>query len=113
MEIITKISKQTIKIAVIGELDANSAISLDRVIRKAIQDEFYKIIIDCEELNYISSAGLGVFISYIEEMKTHHGQFVFIKMKDRVYNVFKILGLEKLITILPSFEEAKKALHEN
>ncbi len=113
MEIVSKINDEVLKIAVIGELDANSAVHLDHVIQKALSDRFYKIIIDCQELDYISSAGLGVFISYIEEMRERNGRFVFINMKEKVFNVFRILGLEKVISIVPDYETAKKALSES
>ena len=56
-------------IAIIGEIDASSSIELDLTIAKSVGEGFSKILIDCSALEYISSAGLGVFMSYIEEFK--------------------------------------------
>ena len=56
-------------LAIIGEIDASSSIELDLAIAKSVGEGFRKILIDCSSLEYISSAGLGVFMSYIEEFK--------------------------------------------
>ena len=69
MEVISKVNDGILRISIIGDLDANGAINLDNLIKKAIEDKFYKIIVDCQQLSYISSAGLGVFISYHEDCR--------------------------------------------
>jgi anti-sigma B factor antagonist len=56
-------------IHVIGEIDASSSIELDLTIAKSVGEGHRKILIDCHALEYISSAGLGVFMSYIDEFK--------------------------------------------
>lgn len=112
MEILTKLNNDTLKISLVGELDANGAINLDHIIKKALSDKYYKIAVDCAQLDYISSAGLGVFISYISELEEHNGKFVFYNLKDNVRSVFNILGLQKVVTITDSFNEAKTELHE-
>ncbi len=112
MEIISKLSEDALKISLVGELDANGAINLDRIIRKAIADGYYKIAVDCRQLEYISSAGLGVFISYISELKSHNGKFVFYHLRENVESVFNILGLQKVVAITHDFTQAKNQLHE-
>lgn len=113
MEIISKVTDEVLKVSIIGDLDANGAINLDSIIKKAIEDNYYRIIVDCQNLSYISSAGLGVFISYHEDLKDNSGRFVFCNMSDNVLNVFKILGLEKIMTIAGNLNDAKKAMNEN
>lgn len=113
MEIISKINDEALKISLVGELDANGAINLDNIIKKAIADSYYNIIIDCQQLTYISSAGLGVFISHIEDLKEKQGKFVFCNMNSNVMNVFKLLGLQNVMSIADDVAEAKKALDEN
>lgn len=56
-------------IAIIGEIDASSSIELDLAIAKSVGEGYEKILVDCSALEYISSAGLGVFMSYIDEFK--------------------------------------------
>ena len=56
------------KILVVGEVDASSSIELDNAIKAAFESE-KKIIVDLSGLDYISSAGLGVFVSHLEDIR--------------------------------------------
>ena len=99
-------------IAIIGEIDASSSIELDLTIAKSVGEGFAKILVDCHALEYISSAGLGVFMSYIEEFRDKNIQMVLFGMKEKVANTFSILGLADLLHICNSKEEAKKLVDE-
>ena len=99
-------------IAVIGEIDASSSIELDLAIAKSVGEGYKKILIDCTGLEYISSAGLGVFMSYIEELKDKHIPLVLFGMKEKVANTFNILGLADLLHIKESKQEAKILANE-
>ena len=94
-------------IALIGEIDASSSIELDLAIAKSVGEGFTKILVDCGSLEYISSAGLGVFMSYIEEFKDKDIKMVLYSMNDKVANTFEILGLRELLTIGKDKSEAK------
>lgn len=99
-------------IAIIGEIDASSSIELDLTIAKSVGDGFTKILVDCSALEYISSAGLGVFMSYIEEFQDKNVKMVLFGMKEKVANTFTILGLADLLHIRMSKDEAKKLVDE-
>ncbi len=89
-----------------GDVDASSAIQVDEQIRIAIDEKIEHLLIDCEHLDYISSAGLGVFMSYLQELKTKNSKMTLYNMSDKVFKVFEILGLHNLITIVDTKEEA-------
>jgi anti-sigma B factor antagonist len=95
-------------IALIGEIDASSSIELDLAIAKSVGEGFTKILVDCGALEYISSAGLGVFMSYIEEFKDRNIRMVLFGMSERVANTFSILGLNELLEIGKDKVEAKQ-----
>ena len=99
VEIKTTKENDICKIVVIGEVDASSSIHLDTAIGKAKTDGHKKILIDAQELNYISSAGLGVFMSYIKDFKNENVRFVLFGLNEKVLNVFKMLGLDQLLSI--------------
>ena len=90
-----------------GELDANSSLQLDEVIKVALSEGKTRIIVNCINLRYISSAGLGVFISHLDELNKTNGRFIFYYMSEGVYNTFKILGLNDIMTITDTEESAK------
>ncbi|MFZ2904899.1 MAG: STAS domain-containing protein [Cyclobacteriaceae bacterium] len=92
----------------IGEIDASSSIELDLTIAKSVGEGFTKILVDCGSLEYISSAGLGVFMSYIDEFKDKNLKMILFGMSEKVANTFEILGLHELLTIAKDKTEAKK-----
>lgn len=93
-----------------GDLDANSSMLMDEKIQNGIDQGIYRFHIDCAQLLYISSAGLGVFISFMETLNANGGKFVFSNMRENVFNVFQLLGLERLMTIVSTREEATHML---
>lgn len=90
-----------------GELDASTSIDLDGVINSALEDNKINILVNCKDLVYISSAGFGVFVSYIRDLAARNGKFVLYNLNKNVYDTFKILGLDDLLLIAKNEREAK------
>jgi anti-sigma B factor antagonist len=99
-------------ICLVGEIDASSSIELDLAIAKSVGEGFTRILVDCSALEYISSAGLGVFMSYIEEFKDKNIRMVLFGMNDKVGNTFEILGLNELLHIRKDKSQAKQLINE-
>ncbi|MFN3403421.1 MAG: STAS domain-containing protein [Cytophagaceae bacterium] len=97
-------------ISIEGDLDASSCIILDKAIAEAVAKGENKILVNCINLNYISSAGLGVFMSYIQEFENNNIGLVLFNVSSKVKNVFQILGLDELIKIVADKEEARNLL---
>lgn len=89
-----------------GELDAHTASQLENSLKDLIDREQYKIIVNCSRLEYIASAGLGVFMAYIEDVRGLGGDIKLTNMSDRVYNVFDLLGFPTLYDIHDDESEA-------
>jgi anti-sigma B factor antagonist len=94
-----------------GDLDASSSIQLDTTLTNALSASEKKIMVDCGRLNYISSAGLGVFMSYLQDFETNQTQMILFNVSEKVKNVFKVLGLDNLIQIVADKKEAMRILH--
>lgn len=89
-----------------GELDAHTASELEAAIQKCQDDQNFQIVINGANLQYISSAGLGVFMAYIEEVREHGGDIKIAALQPTVYNVFDLLGFPILFDIVDTEEEA-------
>ena len=111
MEISSVLEEGNYVIAINGDVDASSSILLDEAIGKAVEEGQQYLLIDCLNLNYISSAGLGVFMSYIEEIKEKNIRMVLFGLSDKVKNVFKVLGLDQLLNIKDTKDQAIKQFH--
>lgn len=104
----THIEEEQHILVVEGDVDASSSIYLDEALTELADDNSVKnIVVDCSQLNYISSAGLGVFMSYIDDFKSKNIRMVIFGLSKKVFNVFQILGLDQLMTIVSDKHEAK------
>jgi len=83
-----------------GELDAHTASDLEAAIQKCQSSNQVHILINGGGLLYISSAGLGVFMAYIEEIRELGGDIKIAALQPKVYNVFDLLGFPMLFDIL-------------
>ncbi len=90
-----------------GELDANSSVHLDEVIQKLIENDQVNIHVNFQDVEYISSAGMGVFISYIDEIKHKGGKIILSQLSENVKDVFELLGLNQIIPIVDQAEVEK------
>lgn len=95
-----------------GELDAASSIIFDEAIEEAEAQGARKILIDFEGLQYISSAGLGVILSHLDEFEEKHIKLAICSMKPKVANVFEILGVDRLLNIYDNRSDANAYLNE-
>ena len=89
-----------------GELDAHTASELESAIEKCREEGSVQIIVNGKQLVYISSAGLGVFMAFIEELRERGGDIKIASLRPKVYNVFDLLGFPMLFDITDTEEEA-------
>ncbi len=89
-----------------GYLDAHTAPVLENTLSNLIDYKKYSIVVNFKELAYISSAGLGVFMAFIEKIRENSGDIKLSSMSDKVFNIFDLLGFPLLYEIFKSEEEA-------
>jgi anti-sigma B factor antagonist len=87
-------------LALHGYLDAHTAPQFEKVIQEELDARRVRIVVDCSGLTYISSAGLGVFMSFIEDIREAGGDIKLCSMPPAVFQVFEILGFPELFDIL-------------
>ena len=92
-----------------GYLDAHTAPDLETEFQKLVDAKKYNIIVNFQDLSYISSAGLGVFMGFIEDIRKNGGDIKLTDMKPKIYRVFDLLGFPTLYDIL---DEEVKALEK-
>jgi len=95
-----------------GFLDAHTAPQFEQAIQQLISEARYRIIVSMADLYYISSAGLGVFMGFIEEIREKEGDIKLSNMSDKVYKVFDLLGFPALYHIFKEEAEAEREYNE-
>jgi anti-sigma B factor antagonist len=95
-----------------GYLDAHTAPDLETAFQKLMTENKFNIVVNCRDLSYISSAGLGVFMAYVEDVRKNKGDIKLTNMTPKVYNVFDLLGFPILYEIYKDEQEAVVRFHE-
>ena len=95
------ISKETngsnLTIALSGRLDTTTAPELESELKGSL-DGITTLIMDCKELEYISSAGLRVFLSAKKTMNKQ-GSMIVRNASDEVKEIFEVTGFSDILTI--------------
>jgi anti-sigma B factor antagonist len=107
MEVLTYKKEQGYIVKLRGELDAKTAEDVEKVLDEIIKLDPEQIHIDCRDLKYISSRGLGIFVARFNEIQEKNIQFSLFNMGPTIKNVFKILGLDEIININPESNFAR------
>lgn len=89
-----------------GFLDAHTAPAFESALHARIAAGINQIVVDGAELTYISSAGLGVFMSFIEEVRESGGDIRIGGLISKVRQVFDILGFDEIFKIFDTAEDA-------
>jgi len=97
-------------LAVAGRLDSNTAPAFDAALAARLQAGKKALLVDCDRLEYISSAGLRVFIKTVKALKADNGVLAACAMQDHVREVFEISGFDAFVPIHGSRDEGLAAL---
>lgn len=89
-----------------GQLDAHTAPELEQAITDLIEAGDNQILVNFKDLQYISSAGLGVFMAFIEDLRENDGDIKMSNMNPKVYSVFDLLGFPVLFDIVDNEDDA-------
>lgn len=89
-----------------GFLDAHTAAEFEMALQKLVDEKRFKVVVNFKDLHYISSAGLGVFMGFIEDIRNNGGDIKLSNMSPRVYKTFDLLGFPTLYEIYQHEEEA-------
>ncbi len=94
-------------ISVRGYVDTTTSSELEESLKRLLRKDRFDIVIDLGAVNYISSAGWGIFISEIKEIRENGGDLKLAAMIGDVYEVFELLEFQ---TILESFDTVEQAV---
>jgi len=90
----TTIQEQDGKIVatLVGSLNTAAAPETEKAMSPLNEVEGKDIIIDCTDLEYISSAGLRIFLSILQNAQGKGGHVYIKGINDEVRNIFTITG---------------------
>jgi anti-sigma B factor antagonist len=98
LQIESRKENETCTVYVKGEIDAFTAPQLKDKL-DSIVVEGTKLVINMEEVSYIDSTGLGVFVGVLKLTRTNGGSLQLIEVNDRVNRLLKITGLSEIMNV--------------
>jgi len=101
------LENEVVKIRVDGVLDTLTSPELEKVMNSLVAQKRYKIIIDLGGVDYISSAGWGIFISHLKEIRENRGDLKLTRMLPQVSEIFELLEFDSILKTYPTLENAR------
>ena len=89
-----------------GYIDTTTSAELEHSLESLLSANNYNIIIDLGNVDYISSAGWGIFISEIKGIRERGGDLKLVNMIPDVYEVFELLEFHYILKAFDSIEDA-------
>jgi anti-sigma B factor antagonist len=89
-----------------GYIDTTTSAELEHSLEALLKSGPYNIIIDLGNVDYISSAGWGIFISEIKSIREKGGDLKLARMIPDVYEVFELLEFHYILKAFDTIEEA-------
>lgn len=88
-----------------GRMDALAAQTFEQRL-KALEGPDLIVVVDMEELEYVSSAGLRSILSVAKKIQAGNGQLRFCNVKGLVEEIFRCANLAAIIPMCKSWKEA-------
>jgi len=94
-----KENNEKVLATVSGRLDTPSAVSAQQEITPLLENADKEIILDCSNLEYISSSGLRLLLTIRKEAATKGGKVIVKDINDDIKKVFMMTGFYNLFEI--------------
>ena len=95
-----------------GYIDTTTSSELERALDSLLKAGVFRIIIDLGNVDYISSAGWGIFISEIKGIRERGGDLKLSKMIPDVYEVFELLEFNYILKAFDEIEDAIRSFNK-
>jgi anti-sigma B factor antagonist len=93
-------------ISVKGFIDTITALEFKKSFQKVLANQKYNLIIDLKEVNYVSSAGWGIFVGEIRRIRSQQGNLFLVGMSPEVTEAYELLEFETILKSFPNVETA-------
>ena len=103
-------TSSTKRLALIGRLDSTTSPQFDAKIDELVSTPFEALIIDLQELSYISSAGFGALFRGKQMVEARGGRYLLVNPQPGVRKVFEIVKVLPELAVFSSVEELDRYL---
>jgi anti-anti-sigma factor len=101
-----KVGKDIVAVVLSGKLDETNCDYLLECVKEEILDGRKKLILDCEQLTFISSMGLAKLVQVSVRMKKRGGDVKLAAVQSVVAQVLSVVGFNRIFQIYSTVGEA-------
>ncbi len=87
------------RVCLVGELDTIATTEQADLLQQVLEIAGDKLVIDCQELEYISSAGLRFFMQLKRESEAKGGSIKICHLNEDVADIFRMSGFQNIFDI--------------
>jgi anti-sigma B factor antagonist len=109
MEIKEQRSGNILILSIAGRLDTTTYRILENRLLEVIGNGQIRIIMECSELDYISSSGLRVFLLGLKKITAEKGRFILSNLQDAIREIMEIAGFTTIFEIRPTLGDALRS----
>ncbi len=96
-----------------GYIDTTTSSEVERALNSLLKQGRFQIIIDLGNVDYISSAGWGIFISEIKAIRENNGDLKLVQMIPDVYEIFELLEFHHILDVYDTVPAAINKFEES
>lgn len=89
-----------------GYIDTTTSSELERSLEALLKQGRFYIVVDLGNVDYISSAGWGIFISEIKSIRENGGDLKLVRMVPDVYEIFELLEFHHILDVYDQVSDA-------
>jgi stage II sporulation protein AA (anti-sigma F factor antagonist) len=97
-------------VVLVGKLDAISQAVAERYLESVVADGATHVVLDCAELEFISSAGIRALLFLVKRVKPIGGAVSVCAPRPHVRQMLEFTGLKSILSISGTVEEGRAAL---
>ncbi len=86
-------------VKITGEVDIYTSDKMKETLNEMVEEKKSEIQIDCKELSYIDSSGLGVLIGILKKLKEEDKDLVVLNARSNILKLLSITGLDKVFIV--------------
>ena len=106
VEVIKTKNRNAVQLAPSGRLDITTGPILTRIFDQALGEGERFFVLDCEHLEYISSAGLREILKMEKKLQSLNGRLVLCNLHGVVRDIFQFSGFLNLFAVSDTVEAA-------
>ncbi len=113
MDLTTRKVDDIFVINVDGDIDSDTSSMFKKSLNYALGRGERNILLNFENVNFITSVGIGVIIDLYKQLDKNNGKLVLVKVRKLVRDVLEVSRLDSVFQIMDTESEAIRSMSES